>query len=136
MTSYFGQAQGLPVYNSYEVSVLTDADSAIKAREWGKIATIVGLVSLAGSPVFGYDPAAPLLITMVGLGSWIGGYKVSRYLEPKAQEMLKMLRQRQAEDAVQGPRTKLNFSTQQELEQSKRKLFLSIVESESTNTTG
>lgn len=97
--SYSSQGRGLPLADN-EKTLLKRVDILISIKATSKVFTLASLVLVSVSPIFGYDPAVPLLIAVVsGITWWWTSQSLKTY-EECAQMVIQFGRRRDPSDPI------------------------------------
>jgi hypothetical protein len=87
-SNYYEQSMELPAQNSFQLMLLQLTDATTLLREGSKMGTVIGLVSLAASAVFNFNPSPALTCTVVSGLAWVLSRTCAQKLEPQAQDMI------------------------------------------------
>jgi len=89
VSNYYEQSRELPAENSYQIGLLRLADASTLLRETTKWIMVAGLVSLALSAVFNFDPPIAFTYTAAVGIFWLFTRTCAKDLELEAQDMIK-----------------------------------------------
>lgn len=96
VSNYYQQSEGLPIKNSFQLTLLQWTDASTVLRETSKCGAVTSLVVSASSLIFNFDPTIALTCTAISGVSWLLTRTCAQKLEPEAKKLIEDLKNEKA----------------------------------------